>query len=40
MPSTSDNLGVLLSKGVRYTYTHLPRLLKAGSRGFLEAAAQ
>ena len=38
LPSTSDSLDDLLSKGVRYTYTHLPKLVKAGSEEFLRAA--
>lgn len=35
MPSASSDIDDVLSKGVRYTYTHLPKLLKAGSEEFL-----
>lgn len=38
MPSASDNVGDLLNQGVRYIYTHLPKLLKSGSKEFLHAA--
>ena len=39
MPASADNVGELLGKGVRYLYTHLPRVLAAGSRAFLGAAS-
>lgn len=37
MPSSTDNIKDLLSKGVRYTYTHLPKLLKVGSDKFFQS---
>ena len=37
MPSTTDNVGAMLADGVRYTYTHLPRLLGTGAASFLKA---
>ncbi len=36
MPATSENLAEVLAGGCRYIYTHLPRVLGAGARGFLE----
>ena len=38
MPATTDNVAALIGTGVRYIYTHLPRLLGAGTGGFLKAA--
>jgi 4-hydroxy-2-oxoheptanedioate aldolase len=38
MPATTDNVAALIATGVRYIYTHLPRLLGAGTGGFLRAA--
>lgn len=38
MPATQDNVQALLAKGVRYLYTHTPRLFGAGAKGFLGAA--
>jgi len=38
MPAAGHNVGDVLAKGVRYIYTHLPKLLKAGSAEFLRAA--
>jgi 4-hydroxy-2-oxoheptanedioate aldolase len=38
MPATAESVGRLVSSGVRYIYTHLPRLIGAGSAGFLSAA--
>jgi 2-keto-3-deoxy-L-rhamnonate aldolase RhmA len=38
MPATADNVASLVGAGVRYIYTHLPRLLAAGASGFLKAA--
>ena len=35
MPSGVDNVGELLGKGVRYVYTHVPRLLAAAARSYL-----
>ncbi len=37
MPSASANIEDLLNQGVHYTYTHLPKLLKAGSLEYLRA---
>jgi 4-hydroxy-2-oxoheptanedioate aldolase len=37
LPATTDNVASLLGAGVRYIYTHLPRLLGAGSAAFLKA---
>ena len=37
MPSTTENVAALVTDGVRYTYTHLPRLLGAGAGSFLKA---
>jgi 4-hydroxy-2-oxoheptanedioate aldolase len=37
MPATADNVAALVGGGVRYIYTHLPRLLGAGSAAFLKA---
>jgi 2-keto-3-deoxy-L-rhamnonate aldolase RhmA len=38
MPATGDSVGRLVRAGVRYIYTHLPRLIGAGSAAFLDAA--
>lgn len=38
MPAASNNVADLTAKGVRYIYTHLPKLLQAGSAEFLHAA--
>lgn len=38
MPAASNNVAELTAKGVRYIYTHLPKLVKAGSAEFLRAA--
>ena len=35
MPATAENLTEVLAGGCRYVYTHLPRVLGAGARGFL-----
>ena len=37
-PATADNLPDVLDKGVRYIYTHLPRLLAASARTYLAKA--
>jgi 2-keto-3-deoxy-L-rhamnonate aldolase RhmA len=37
LPATTDNVASFLGAGVRYIYTHLPRLLGAGSAAFLKA---
>jgi 2-keto-3-deoxy-L-rhamnonate aldolase RhmA len=38
MPATSDNVAKLIGSGVRYIYTHLPRLIGAGTAAFQNAA--
>ena len=38
MPAVADNVAALQDKGVRYLYTHVPRLLAAASDAFLSAA--
>ena len=38
MPATADNVASLVGAGVRYIYTHLPRLMAAGTTSFLNAA--
>ena len=37
MPSGVDNVSEVLAKGVRYVYTHVPRLLAAAARSYLES---
>ena len=37
-PATADNLRDVLDKGVRYIYTHLPRLLSASAKTYLANA--
>jgi 2-keto-3-deoxy-L-rhamnonate aldolase RhmA len=37
MPATTENVAALVRDGVRYIYTHLPRLLGAGAAAFLKA---
>ncbi len=37
MPATTEDVASLVGSGVRYIYTHLPRLLGAGSAAFLKA---
>ena len=37
MPATSENLSEVIGKGCRYIYTHLPRLIGAGSAAFVKA---
>jgi 4-hydroxy-2-oxoheptanedioate aldolase len=36
MPATADNLDQVLGAGVRYIYTHLPKVLGLGARAFLD----
>ena len=36
MPSGVDNVAEVLGKGVRYIYTHVPRLLASATRRYLE----
>lgn len=38
MPASADNVSRLLGSGVRYIYTHLPKLLGTGAGAFLTAA--
>jgi 2-keto-3-deoxy-L-rhamnonate aldolase RhmA len=38
MPATAENVEEMVGQGVRYIYTHLPRLLGAGVTSFLKAA--
>jgi len=38
MPATADNVASLVGAGVRYIYTHLPRVLGTGATAFLKAA--
>jgi len=38
MPATAEQLGDALAKGVRYIYTHVPRLIAASARSYFEAA--
>jgi 4-hydroxy-2-oxoheptanedioate aldolase len=38
MPATADQLGAALDKGVRYIYTHVPRLLAASAGAYFEVA--
>jgi len=37
-PATAENVREVLGKGVRYIYTHLPRLLSSSARAYLNAA--
>jgi 2-keto-3-deoxy-L-rhamnonate aldolase RhmA len=37
MPATAETLPDVIGKGCRYIYTHLPRLIGAGSTAFLQA---
>ena len=37
-PATAENVRGVLDKGVRYIYTHLPRLLSASARSYLAHA--
>ena len=40
MPAASNNIAEVSGNGVRYIYTHLPKLLKSGSAEFLRAAGR
>ncbi|MFT5175519.1 MAG: 4-hydroxy-2-oxoheptanedioate aldolase [Gammaproteobacteria bacterium] len=40
MPASGNNIDDVLGRGVQYVYTHLPKVLQAGSAGFLRTAAQ
>lgn len=37
-PATAENVREVLDKGVRYIYTHLPRLMSASAKTYLKAA--
>ena len=37
-PATADNVRQVLDKGVRYIYTHLPRLLSGSAQAYLKNA--
>jgi 2-keto-3-deoxy-L-rhamnonate aldolase RhmA len=39
MPASGNNIDDVLGRGVQYVYTHLPKVLQAGSAGFLRTAA-
>ncbi len=39
MPATTEALPDVVAKGCRYVYTHLPRVLGAGARAYVEALA-
>lgn len=38
MPASTENVGRVIASGVRYIYTHLPRLIGAGTTAFMQAA--
>jgi 4-hydroxy-2-oxoheptanedioate aldolase len=38
MPASVDNIDMILGSGVRYIYTHLPKLIGAGTSEFLKKA--
>ncbi len=38
MPASAENLDEVLASGVRYVYTHLPKVLGLGARAFLDRA--
>ena len=38
MPATSETLASVVGSGVRYIYTHLPKVLGAGASAFINAA--
>lgn len=40
MPATSEALPEVIGRGCRYVYNHLPRILGAGAKGYIEAAAR
>ena len=40
MPATTEALPAVIASGVRYIYTHLPRLIGAGASAFLKAGAR
>ena len=38
MPASTENVGKVIGQGVRYIYTHAPRLIGAGAKAFFNAA--
>jgi 4-hydroxy-2-oxoheptanedioate aldolase len=38
MPANTDNVKAAVGRGVRYIYTHLPTVLKAGAREYFQAS--
>jgi 4-hydroxy-2-oxoheptanedioate aldolase len=40
MPATAESLEAVIDSGVRYIYTHLPKLIGAGANAFLLKAGQ
>lgn len=38
MPATSETLASVVGSGCRYIYTHVPKLLQAGTAAFFDAA--
>lgn len=38
MPATAEQVGGALAKGVRYIYTHVPKLIAASARSYFEVA--
>ena len=38
MPATTEQVGGALAKGVRYIYTHVPKLIAASARSYFEVA--
>jgi 2-keto-3-deoxy-L-rhamnonate aldolase RhmA len=38
MPATSENLDIVIGSGVRYIYTHLPKVLAVGATAFMNAS--
>ncbi|MGE3066068.1 MAG: HpcH/HpaI aldolase/citrate lyase family protein [Hyphomicrobiaceae bacterium] len=40
MPATTDALADTIAKGCRYIYTHLPKIIGAGTAGYLKAAGR
>jgi len=38
MPASAENVRDALGKGVRYVYTHLPRLIAGSARDYLKSA--
>jgi 2-keto-3-deoxy-L-rhamnonate aldolase RhmA len=37
-PATAEHVAEVLDKGVRYIYTHLPRLLAGGAKTYFKSA--